>query len=397
MPTLVKRFYVFISSPDDVEQERRISREVLCILTDMLEETSGIVVRPVDWKKMTPGIGTSPQDVIDSQTPDYDIYLGIMKDRYGSLDESGISYTEREFLGAVDKWKISPDSVQIAFYFYKHNDDRDNNNSSSQRERINTFKRKLSRINIDCSAGVFYKEYDDCENFKNIILVDLYKFIVRLIDYDPLVEHYAQWESASELYKVYAETLMKYDSEFDDIILYIKKAKHQFMKQLTDLLMSQIEMNNIINETELELRSNGDKYRAFKDMLRMKMEEAADAYNEFARKYFELREGLDIYWGSMMRGFLLFNRWMFENPYVVITDLETTIGDLRSVKEEMGKSIEACTAAKVAIDDLSQASSMVRRAAKKAVGAHEGLIGNLERWRIQIRIILGYYDRDVEQ
>ena len=72
---------IFVSSPGDVAEERRVLDEVV----ERINRTDGraLGVRLELWKwedDMVPQIGPRPQDVVDAQTPaDYDVYLGILR------------------------------------------------------------------------------------------------------------------------------------------------------------------------------------------------------------------------------------------------------------------------------------------------------------------------------
>ncbi len=68
------------------------------------------------WEDAVPQIGPQAQDVIDAQTPSYDIYLGIMAYRFGTQTGEYGSGTEKEFEDAVKQWgKVG--KPWILFYF----------------------------------------------------------------------------------------------------------------------------------------------------------------------------------------------------------------------------------------------------------------------------------------
>ncbi len=79
-------------------------------------------VRLEVWKWEThvvPQIGPKPQGVVDNQTPaHYDIYLGIMKHRFGTPTERYGSGTEKEFNDALERWG-KEGSPWVLFYFTK--------------------------------------------------------------------------------------------------------------------------------------------------------------------------------------------------------------------------------------------------------------------------------------
>lgn len=115
-PQSVKVIRVFVSSPGDVADERAVLDEV----TDRINRTQGrehgVRLEVWKWEDTVPQIGPKAQDVIDAQTPSYDIYLGIMAHRFGSPTGRYGSGTEKEFKDALKQWgKIG--KPWILFYF----------------------------------------------------------------------------------------------------------------------------------------------------------------------------------------------------------------------------------------------------------------------------------------
>ena len=105
----VNQIVVFISCPDDVSAEKQIVRDVCDNLTNVLNKKMGIVIRSLDWRKgIIPLItGKGAQDVINSQTEDYDIYIGILWKRFGDVGPSGLTPTEEEFEIALRRMRDS--------------------------------------------------------------------------------------------------------------------------------------------------------------------------------------------------------------------------------------------------------------------------------------------------
>ena len=107
MAKKVTQISVLISCPSDVDPERKIVRDVCDSLTKVLNKTMNIVIKPIDWEKdVVPLIsGQGPQEVIDAQTKDYDIYIGIMWRRFGDKQPNGLTPTEWEFQKALQRMR----------------------------------------------------------------------------------------------------------------------------------------------------------------------------------------------------------------------------------------------------------------------------------------------------
>ena len=118
LPTAVRLIRVFVSSPSDVAEERRV-------LDEVVERINRTDVRAQDvrlelWKwedDVVPQIGPRPQDVVDAQTPaDYDVYLGMLACRFGTPTGRYGSGTEKEFRDALRRWGKTG-KPWILFYF----------------------------------------------------------------------------------------------------------------------------------------------------------------------------------------------------------------------------------------------------------------------------------------
>ena len=104
MAETVTLLRVFVSSPGDVAEERQLLEEVV----DRVNRTEGIgrgiILQLWKWEENAlRRIGPSPQQVIDEQLPQYDIYLGILGGRFGTPTDTYGSGTEKEFHDALER------------------------------------------------------------------------------------------------------------------------------------------------------------------------------------------------------------------------------------------------------------------------------------------------------
>ena len=112
----VRQIRLFLSSPGDVEPERAKVRTVVEQVNRMLGDTLGIVLEVVDWKThVVPDMGR-PQEVINQQVGDYDIFVGILWKRFGTPTGKAESGTEEEFNIAYANWQEFG-RPRILFYF----------------------------------------------------------------------------------------------------------------------------------------------------------------------------------------------------------------------------------------------------------------------------------------
>ncbi|GAJ15023.1 unnamed protein product, partial [marine sediment metagenome] len=92
----IRIIHLFLSSPGDVSDEREAyAKAVFRFNQEFLEEKS-LFVKLIRWENMAPQIGPGPQKVINSQLGEYDIFSGIMWNRFGTPTDIADSGTEEE-------------------------------------------------------------------------------------------------------------------------------------------------------------------------------------------------------------------------------------------------------------------------------------------------------------
>jgi hypothetical protein len=109
---------IFLSSPGDVTEERQQAGEVTAELHSEFVSRNALALNLLRWETSTvSGIGSDPQDVVDRAIYlPYDLYIGIMWQRFGDPKGSG---TEEEFNRAVSRYERGDTDIEIAFFLAK--------------------------------------------------------------------------------------------------------------------------------------------------------------------------------------------------------------------------------------------------------------------------------------
>lgn len=118
----------FISSPGDCEEERKICEKVIEELNKGLAKHLNINFESFMWEyDVLPDMGKNGQEIIDEHIKDsnYDIFIGIMKNRYGQPTKKAGSGTEHEFNDALLRKEGNSQVPQILFFFGKEMVDPD--------------------------------------------------------------------------------------------------------------------------------------------------------------------------------------------------------------------------------------------------------------------------------
>lgn len=173
MATTTTLLQVFLASPGDVTEERQTLEEVINEFNVTWGDTHRVRLELLKWETHTrPGIGESPQDVVNQQIGDeYDIFLGIMWGRFGSPTNRAESGTEEEFNRAYSRWKTSPSNLQIMFYFKEAGIPP----AKMDLEQLAKVKRFRRRIEAEC--GGLCHEFESTEEFRTKMRIHLSKVV----------------------------------------------------------------------------------------------------------------------------------------------------------------------------------------------------------------------------
>ncbi len=169
MPKTEVVIKVFVYSPTDVNDERNLLEEVIRELNISWSKFLGLRLDLLRWETHCfPGIDTDPQNVINEEiADDYDIFIGIMWQRFGTPTTRYGSGTVEEFERAYERYKRNPDEVKIMFYF---KDAPPNSISAIDPEQITAitkFKKSLG------DKGTLYWTFQNREDFASLLRMHL--------------------------------------------------------------------------------------------------------------------------------------------------------------------------------------------------------------------------------
>ena len=144
----VRRIRVFVSSPNDIKAERDLLDGVVEDINRTIGEAGSFVLQLFKWERnVVPQIDQTPQGVIDSQMPDCDIYLGILRARFGTPTANYGSGTEQEFRAALERFN-SEGKPWISFYFYSGPVQLRSREEREQYDKVCEFRDELERKGV---------------------------------------------------------------------------------------------------------------------------------------------------------------------------------------------------------------------------------------------------------
>jgi hypothetical protein len=169
-----KNYDVFISSPSDVAQERDVVQEAIEQINRSSGCKEGFRLNPIRWEiDVSSQIGSHPQKIINEQIGDeYDIFVGILCNRFGQKTESYESGTEEEFHRAYERYDSTKKTPEILFYF---KDPRKSEYPIDAEHllKVSEFKKMLGGLGI-------YESFDSSDSLKTKVVAALVKALDRL-------------------------------------------------------------------------------------------------------------------------------------------------------------------------------------------------------------------------
>jgi len=170
MPKIITVLRIFVASPSDLDEERKLLEGVIEELNLIWLQQKGISFELIKWETHSyPSAGTDPQDVINNQlSADYDIFLGMFWSRIGKPTQRSKSGTLEEFDIAYRKWKCDPLSTRLMIYF-KTTPISPDDIDPDQLKQLKEFRNSLSE------KGVLYKKFTSNVEFSRLLRIHLSK------------------------------------------------------------------------------------------------------------------------------------------------------------------------------------------------------------------------------
>lgn len=192
MPTNITLYKVFLASPGDVKEERLIVKKVVDEINVGNYLANGIKLELVAWETHThPSMGADAQDVINTQiADDYDIFIGIMWNRFGTPTNRAESGTIEEFNRAFDKKQSNPNSIDVSFFFKTTPPLSLKDIDIESLSKVRQFQERIS------NQGVYFREFNQSDEFEQLLRLSLISIIKEFKNDIPVVvnvqEEYSQ-------------------------------------------------------------------------------------------------------------------------------------------------------------------------------------------------------------
>lgn len=171
---------VFLASPNDLQEERRIVRNSVDRVNKNLSRKVGWYIELLGWEDTLPG-GTRPQSLINKDVDSCQLFLGILWRRWGQETGKYSSGFEEEFLRAQER-RSKTGSPEL-WLFFKEVDEESAKDPGDQLKKVLNFKSELTR-----SKALLFKEFSKTSDWETVIFDNLLQYVLDLSIKESVIE-----------------------------------------------------------------------------------------------------------------------------------------------------------------------------------------------------------------
>ena len=163
--SMKRKIRVFIASPGDLVEERRIFRDAINQLNVGFGDGANVEYVALGWEDTLATTGRRNQGVINEEIDQCDVFILAMHRRWGQEAPDAkpyTSYTEEEFHRALERWRSS--GTPEIFVFFKRVDAESEGDPGPQLRRVMDFRKHLEE-----TRQVLYHYFDSPQSFMDKI------------------------------------------------------------------------------------------------------------------------------------------------------------------------------------------------------------------------------------
>ena len=150
---------LFVSSPGDCKHERTAVAKAVEEFNNSARTLSNLEIQLIASEDLYPGIAKYPQQVINKQLPEYEIYVGLWRKRMGTVTPQARSGTVEELNEALSRYRRTRRPWIMCYFLAKSSD--------SFRAIQDTLK----------NNGCFYHTYENSESLQRMFLSHLLAYM----------------------------------------------------------------------------------------------------------------------------------------------------------------------------------------------------------------------------
>lgn len=380
MPKTITVLRIFVTSPSDLGEERKLLEGVVQELNLIWPQQRGVSLELIKWETHAfPGAGTDPQDVINHQLPqDYDILLVMLWSRIGTPTPRSQSGTLEEFDKAYERWRSDPKSVRLMVYFKTtpiSPDDIDPN----QLRLLKEFRQSLS------DRGILYSTFTGGEEFSQLLRIHLSKQVQDSLKENnmagmPLVMPVKTTTKSQSSEEIHHDETPE-DEGFLDLIETTVTSSQKAIEVMKHISEALEQLNAGTNQSTLDMQSiTGDdkaKFAAYKRIANRQAENMAD----FVAR---MQPEIPILGDSLSKSLDAYARTMVLLPEFGISpenraQLEDALSAASTLRNVMGPSKESMERFRSITSGLPRITTQFNRAKRDILNILDTLLTTYDR------------------
>jgi hypothetical protein len=272
MPKKALLVQLFVASPSDVTAEREQLEALVAEMNKVWRKSLGVFCELLRWETdVHPAFGSEQQAVINAQIGDeYDIFIGILWNRFGTRTACADSGTMEEFERAYLR-RQKDGKPEIMVYF------KDAPISPSKIDPTELLKVQKFKDSVSKRGGV-YATFNDMDSFSSLLRVHLSAIVQQIVDQQStsltqphpqiLIDDAALSEPEEDL--GYLDFMDQFESAMPELLTVLEEigaATNKIGKDIAARTDEMLKAKNNPREVRKLIRSASDDMKAYADKL----------------------------------------------------------------------------------------------------------------------------------
>ncbi|MDN7137587.1 hypothetical protein J6J34_05095 [Pseudidiomarina sp. 1ASP75-14] len=175
MSDTVKNVSVFLASPGDLGEERRLANEAVDEINKQIAPHLGFNVVLKGWEDTLSGHGR-PQHIINQELDVCELFIGMMWKKWGTPPSAGGSFTsgfEEEYSRSIKKYEHEK-TPEMAMYF-KEVDPELLNDPGDDLKKVIAFKKRMIE-----ERKIFFQSFNQPEDLQQLVRLKIQDYLFQL-------------------------------------------------------------------------------------------------------------------------------------------------------------------------------------------------------------------------
>ncbi|WP_116826738.1 DUF4062 domain-containing protein [Pseudomonas syringae] len=171
----------FLASPGDLNEERKIAKQVADELNSMFSHKLNVHIDLVGWEETVSSAGR-PQEIINRELERCDVFIGMVWKRWGSAPDNESKFQsgfEEEFTIATTGNRQN--KKPLISLFFKKIDTPALNDPGEQLQRVINFRKK-----VISEKTILFKDFETTAEFENLIRKCIVSYVLEHIEVNEL-------------------------------------------------------------------------------------------------------------------------------------------------------------------------------------------------------------------